>query len=169
MRRVVGLQLDPDAAAIARKRIDAVYCGDVRHIVSILDERFDCIVASEIIEHVDDPWALLADLRRIATPGGRLVISIPNFANASIIGDLLAGRFDYTYIGLACAGHLRFFTRRSIEEMLTIAGWSLVSMTPQQVASGSGPELLARLSAAGIPHAKEELLVTGYTVIAKNG
>jgi SAM-dependent methyltransferase len=166
--RVVGIELDPDAAAVARKRIDAVYCGDVRHIVSILDERFDCIVASEIIEHVDDPWALLADLRRIAAPGGRLLISIPNVANASIIGDLLAGRFDYTYIGLACAGHLRFFTRRSIEEMLTIAGWSLVAMTPQRVASGSGPELLARLSAAGIPHAKDELLVTGYTVIAQN-
>lgn len=166
--RVVGIELDPQAAAVARKRIDAVYCGDVRHIVSILDERFDCIVASEIIEHVDDPWSLLADVRRLATPGGRLVISIPNAANASLIGDLLAGRFDYTYLGLACVGHLRFFTRRSIEEMLTIAGWSLVAMTPQRVASTAGEELLRRLEAAGVAHARQELRVTGYTVIARN-
>lgn len=166
--RVVGIELDPEAAAVARKRIDSVYCGDVRHIVSILDERFDCIVASEILEHVDDPWSLLADVRRIATPKGRLVISIPNAANASIIGDLLTGRFDYTYIGLACVGHLRFFTRRSIEEMLTIAGWHLVAMTPQRVASHAGEELLKRLDASAIPHARDELLVTGYTVIARN-
>jgi len=166
--RVVGIELDPQAASVARKRIDAVYCGDVRHIVSILDERFDCIVASEIIEHVDDPWSLLAEVRRLATPGGRLVISIPNAANASIIGDLLAGRFDYTYLGLACVGHLRFFTRRSIEEMLSIAGWSLVAMTPQRVASTAGEELLRRLEAAGVAHAREELRVTGYTVIARN-
>jgi 2-polyprenyl-3-methyl-5-hydroxy-6-metoxy-1,4-benzoquinol methylase len=166
--RVVGIELDPEAAAVARKRIDAVYCGDVRHIVSILDERFDCIVASEIIEHVDDPWSLLSDVRRLATPGGRLIISIPNAANASIIGDLIAGRFDYTYLGLACVGHLRFFTRRSIEEMLTIAGWYLVAMTPQRVASAASEELLRRLTAAGVPHAREELRVTGYTVIARN-
>lgn len=166
--RVVGIELDPDAAAVARKRIDSVYCGDVRHIISILDERFDCMVASEILEHVDDPWSLLSELRRLATPGGKLVLSIPNAANASIIGDLLAGRFDYTYIGLACVGHLRFFTRRSIEEMLTIAGWHLVAMTPQRVASAAGQELLKRLEAAGVAHAREELLVTGYTVVARN-
>jgi SAM-dependent methyltransferase len=167
--RVVGIELDPDAAAVARKRIDSVYCGDVRHILSILDERFDCIVASEIIEHVDDPWSLLAEVRRIATPRGRLVISIPNAANVSLIGDLLAGRLDYTYLGLACVGHLRFFTRKSIEEMLTIAGWHLVAMTPQRVVSPSGQELLKRLEAAGVTSAREELLVTGYTVIARNG
>ncbi|HYR29576.1 MAG TPA: class I SAM-dependent methyltransferase, partial [Thermoanaerobaculia bacterium] len=81
--RVVGIELDAEAAAIARKKIDDVYTGDVRHIIEILHDRFDCVVASEIIEHVDDPWSLLADLRRITAPGGRLVISIPNLANAS--------------------------------------------------------------------------------------
>src|SRR6185295_594374 len=39
--RVVGIELDPAAAAVAKKRIDSVYRGDVREIVSILDETFD--------------------------------------------------------------------------------------------------------------------------------
>jgi 2-polyprenyl-3-methyl-5-hydroxy-6-metoxy-1,4-benzoquinol methylase len=166
--RVAGIELDPQAAAVARKRIDAVYNGDVRYVVSILDETFDVIIASEIIEHLDDPWSLLAELRRIATPGGRLIMSIPNVAHASLVGDLLAGRFDYTYIGLTCAGHLRFFTRRSLEEMLSIAGWRVESMTPQRVPSASAEELLRRLDAAGIAHAREELLATGYTVVARS-
>ncbi|PYQ47913.1 MAG: hypothetical protein DMF59_17510 [Acidobacteria bacterium] len=45
--RVVGVELDPRAAAIARKRIDAVYNGNVQHIVEILKEKFECIVGSE--------------------------------------------------------------------------------------------------------------------------
>lgn len=166
--RVVGIELDHAAAAIARKRIDAVYEGDVRHIVSILDETFDCIIGSEIVEHVDDPWSLLADVRAIARPGARLLLSIPNIAHASIAGDLLRGRFDYVYLGLTCAGHLRFFTRRSIEEMLTIAGWKVVAVTPQRVASAAGDDLLRKLEAARIEVAKDDLTATGYYVVAEN-
>lgn len=166
--RVVGIELDQDAAAVARKRIDSVYCGDVEHIVSILAETFDCIIGSEIIEHVEDPWSLLADARHISTPGGRLILSIPNIAHASVVGDLLRGHFDYSYLGLTCAGHLRFFTRRSIEEMLRIAGWDLVELTPQHVPSAAADELLSRLEQAGFEASKEELRTTGYYVVALN-
>jgi 2-polyprenyl-3-methyl-5-hydroxy-6-metoxy-1,4-benzoquinol methylase len=164
--RVVGVELDRAAAAIARKRIDDVYCGDVEEIVSLLHERFDCIVASEIIEHVVDPWALLSELRRIAAPGGQLILSIPNLAHASVINDLLQGRFDYVYIGLTCVGHLRFFTRRSIEEMLRIAGWAVLEITPQRQRGIGAEELLRRLNPA--ESAKEDLTATGYYVVAQN-
>ncbi|HET7710382.1 MAG TPA: class I SAM-dependent methyltransferase, partial [Thermoanaerobaculia bacterium] len=121
--RVVGVEIDPRAAAIARRRIDDVYCADVRELVSILDEQFDWIIGGDIVEHLDEPWSFLGELRRVASPGGRLLLSIPNLANASIVNDLLQGRFDYVYMGLTCAGHLRFFTRQTIADMLTIAGW----------------------------------------------
>lgn len=166
--RVVGIEIDQEAAAVARKRIDAVYCGDAEHIVSILDETFDCIVASEIVEHVEDPWSLLAEMRRLAKPGAQLILSVPNVANASLVGDLLRGRFDYSYLGLTCAGHLRFFTRRSIVEMLTIAGWDAVNLTPQYAPSAGGEEFLRRLQTAGIDVLKEELAATGYYVVAQN-
>ena len=166
--RVVGVEIDPHAASIARKRIDEVYNGDVSHIVEILKEKFDCIVGSEIVEHVDDPWTLLADLHGIATPGGYLILSVPNIAHASIIGDLLEGRFDYTYIGLTCVGHLRFFTRRSIEEMLKLAGWEIVSVTPQRVPSTGGDAVVRALEAAKIDIAKDDLLATGFYVVAQN-
>ena len=166
--RVVGVEIDPHAAAIARKRIDEVYCGDIRHIVEILKEKFDCIVGSEIVEHVDDPWTLLAELHAIATPGGKLILSVPNIAHASIVGDLLQGRLDYTYIGLTCVGHLRFFTRRSIEEMLTISGWKNVTITPQRVPSAGADAVVRGLEAAKIDIAKDDLLATGYYVVAQN-
>jgi 2-polyprenyl-3-methyl-5-hydroxy-6-metoxy-1,4-benzoquinol methylase len=166
--RVVGVEIDPHAASIARKRIDEVYNGDVSHIVEILKEKFDCIVGSEIVEHVDDPWTLLAELHEIATPGGYLILSVPNIAHASIIGDLLKGRFDYTYIGLTCVGHVRFFTRRSIEEMLTLAGWKIVSVTPQRVPSAGADAIMRALESSKIDIAKDDLLATGFYVVAQN-
>lgn len=167
--RVVGIELDPEAADIAETRIDAVYRGDVREIVSILDERFDWIIGGDIVEHLDEPWSFLTDLRHIAMPGGRLLLSIPNLANASVLNDLLQGRFDYVYMGLTCVGHLRFFTRQSLEDMLTIAGWKVVEIAPQDVGPTPGREqLVAKLEAAGVAFAKEELLPTGFYVIAEN-
>lgn len=166
--RVVGVEIDPHAAAIARKRIDEVYCGDVQHVVEILKEKFECIIGSEIVEHVEDPWTLLAELHAIATPGGFLILSVPNIAHASIVGDLLQGRFDYSYIGLTCVGHLRFFTRQSIEEMLKLTGWRLVSVTPQRVPSAGADALMRKLEAAKIEVAKDDLLTTGYYVVAQN-
>jgi 2-polyprenyl-3-methyl-5-hydroxy-6-metoxy-1,4-benzoquinol methylase len=167
--RVVGIELDHDAAAMARRKLDDVYTGDVRHILEVLAEQFECVIASEIVEHVDDPWSMLSEIRRVTAPGGRLVISIPNVANASLIGDLVRGRFDYTYMGLACAGHLRFFTRASIEELLGIAGWRIGSIVPQHfIVSEPARQLIAALRAAGMPADENELLATGYYVVAVN-
>jgi 2-polyprenyl-3-methyl-5-hydroxy-6-metoxy-1,4-benzoquinol methylase len=106
--RVVGIELDKKAAAVAQKRIDAVYRGDVREIVSILDEKFDWIIGGDIVEHLDEPWTFLSDLRRVAPPGAHLLLSLPNISNASVIGDLLHGRFDYVYMGLSCFGPLLY-------------------------------------------------------------
>jgi 2-polyprenyl-3-methyl-5-hydroxy-6-metoxy-1,4-benzoquinol methylase len=166
---VVGIELDPRAAAVARKRIDDVYCGDAREIVSILADRFDWIIGGDIVEHIEEPWSFLADLRRVCTPGGHVLLSIPNVAHAAVIADLLHGRFDYVYMGLTCVGHLRFFTRRSIEEMMTIAGWTVVEISAQEtIASPGREELLAALAKSALPYSREDLLPAGYYVIAQN-
>ncbi len=167
--RVVGIEIDPRAAAIARKRIDEVFCGDVREVVSLIHERFDWIIGGDIVEHLDEPWSFLSELRRVTAPGGRLLLSLPNIANAAIISDLLHGRFDYVYMGLTCVGHLRFFTRRTIEEMLTIAGWEAITIEPQEVIATTGrDDLLRILEHARVPIAREDLLPAGFYVIARN-
>ena len=168
--RVVGIELDPKAAAVARKRIDDVYCGDAREIVSIIEEKFDWMIGGDIVEHLDEPWTFLSELRRISAPGGRLLLSLPNLANASVINDLLRGRFDYVYMGLTCVGHVRFFTKQSIAEMLTIAGWRVESIEPQaEILSPAAAELINKLTTAGIEFSRDDLLAPGYYVIAVNG
>lgn len=167
--RVVGVELDREAAAIARKRIDDVYQGDVREIIDILEERFDWIIGGDIVEHLDDPWSFLAALRGVSAPGGHLLLSLPNLANASVVADLLQGRFDYVYMGLTCVGHVRFFTRNSIEELLRMTGWEPVEIAPQKLAiTPQAAELMERLAAANIGFSREDLTASGYYVVARN-
>jgi 2-polyprenyl-3-methyl-5-hydroxy-6-metoxy-1,4-benzoquinol methylase len=167
--RVVGIEIDPRAAAVARKRIDDVYCGDARQIVALIKEKFDWIIGGDIIEHLDEPWSFLADLRGVCARGGHLLLSVPNIANAAVVSDLIRGRFDYVYMGLTCVGHLRFFTKRTIEEMLSIAGWTVAEIAPQETVVTRGrEELLAALTAARVPHSKEDLIPAGYYVVARN-
>jgi 2-polyprenyl-3-methyl-5-hydroxy-6-metoxy-1,4-benzoquinol methylase len=167
--RVVGIELDPDAAAVAATRLDAVHTGDVRTLVDRVDERFEWIVGGDILEHLDEPWTFLMELRKLAEPGGQLLLSVPNVASWPIVADLLRGRFDYVYMGITCAGHLRFFTRQTIEEMLTIAGWTPVAVEPQpQFVTPEFEEFSAKLTAAGIEHSLADLITPGFYVHARN-
>ncbi|HXI14201.1 MAG TPA: class I SAM-dependent methyltransferase [Thermoanaerobaculia bacterium] len=166
--RVVGVELNEEAAGIARTKLDSVHSGDVRDLMARLDETFDWIVGGDILEHLEEPWSFLQDLRRVANPGAHLLLSLPNISSWPIVSDLLRGRFDYVYMGILCAGHVRFFTRRMIEEMLEIAGWRVVSIEAQETFSTpEGVRWQKKLAHAGIEHSPEDLATPGFYVTAR--
>ncbi len=43
------------------------------------DAHFDTVGALNVLEHVEDPEAFLAEMVRVTVPGGRVVVSSPNF------------------------------------------------------------------------------------------
>jgi ubiquinone/menaquinone biosynthesis C-methylase UbiE len=45
------------------------------------DGAFDVVLCTEVLEHVPDPAAVIAELTRVAGPDGRVIVSIPNEAN----------------------------------------------------------------------------------------
>lgn len=166
--RVVGIEIDAAAAAAARTRLDEVHTGDATHLVTLLDERFDCIIGGDVLEHIEDPWSFLMDLRRLAQENASLILSIPNVANWAILSDLLQNRFDYAYIAITCAGHLRFFTRTSIGDTLEMTGWRAESIEPQPfLTNRQSAALLSRLEAAGLASPDHDLLTPGYYVTAR--
>lgn len=167
--RVVGIELDQRAAAVARKRLDDVYCGDATHLIEIMNEQFDCIIGGDVLEHLDDPWSFLMQLRNVATDGATLILSVPNIGNWAILSDLLQGRFDYAYLGIACAGHMRFFTRTTIADTLAVAGWRVVSVEPQApLLEGEAQEFIRRLEASGLAPQGNDLLAPGFYVVGRN-
>lgn len=105
------------------------------------------IVLSEVLEHVVDPRALLAHLQRIAAPGARLVLTVPNglgpwelmnFAKRAVtwlgLGQPLRNfqrALGYTGVSLQSKNphldHLQFFTKRRLAGLARAAGWRVLS------------------------------------------
>jgi len=77
--RAEGLDASEEAVRwCAEKGYGKVTQGDVCAL-PFADETFDCVLATDIIEHVDDDAAALRDIRRVLKPGGRVLITVPAF------------------------------------------------------------------------------------------
>ena len=65
------LDLDPESGA--------TYIADLcnRNESIIPDNKFDAIVCTEVIEHVNNPFSVAEELYRIVKPGGKIYISTP--------------------------------------------------------------------------------------------
>jgi len=128
--RVTGVELNPEVAAAAETRLDRVIVGDIAALD--IEDRFDVVLAFELLEHLAEPEAFLTRMKKLVRPGGRIVLSLPNVGHYSVVGDLLAGRWDYLPIGLLCYTHLRFFTRRTVEDLLERCGFEDFELVAQR-------------------------------------
>lgn len=123
---VAGIELDPLAAERAREFCDEVVAGDVENLNPPFEPAsFDAVVCGDLIEHLRDPGALLARLRPLLKPGGRLVLTTRNVANWTIRLQLVFDRFRCTDRGILDRTHLHLFTHATLLECLRTAGYEL--------------------------------------------
>lgn len=168
---VVGVEVDPEAAAAAQGILDRVHLGDIE----ILDlpygtSTFDCIILADVLEHLRDPWALLRRLVPMLAAHGRLIASLPNVRHWSVLRGLLQGKWTYLPAGILDQGHLRFFTLKTGQALLEAAGLAVLEVHP--VYSGSVPDLAPLIDAArslslDCTTLREEARVTQYLYVTE--
>lgn len=108
---VSGLELDPDAAEMARGRgLGEVITGRLEEM-PWADASFDLITCLDVIEHTPDDGPALRELLRVCRPGGFLLVTVPAY-------PALWSRHD------EANHHFRRYTRRSLREAVTAAGWA---------------------------------------------
>lgn len=125
----VGIELFPEAAELSKEKVDLVHCMDVEKN-SMPDNigKFDLILLLDVLEHLVDPWTVLARLTSAhLAVGGRVIVSLPNARHFSLVLPLLCGKFDYQERGILDKTHLRFFTRSSAANLLKNAGLTIES------------------------------------------
>src|SRR5271166_2493906 len=77
--RVLGIDHNAEAAALAATRLDAVAVGDVEEDpFPFPDEAVDCIVYGDVLEHLRDPWALVRRHMGRLSSDGTILICLPN-------------------------------------------------------------------------------------------
>jgi len=79
---IVGVDTSEKGIALARQMFASrSFVGEFRLIdgydTGFQDSSFNVVVCSDVIEHVDNPHAMLSEIFRILVPGGRLVITTP--------------------------------------------------------------------------------------------
>jgi 2-polyprenyl-3-methyl-5-hydroxy-6-metoxy-1,4-benzoquinol methylase len=127
---VWGIEINPDAANIASKYLDKVICKNICDAINDLPlSYFDCIVFNDVLEHIIDPYGLLGFIKRLLTPDGVIVASIPNIRHAPVLYELVVrGNWDYRDLGVLDKTHLRFFTKKSIKKMFEDQGYDVLKM-----------------------------------------
>ena len=143
--------VDVEARPGVKDRVDRFVEADLDHGLppSITEgEPFDIVLAGDVLEHVRTPEDLLRDIRGVLAPGGRVLVSVPNFGHWYPRLRVLSGSFDYDRRGILDRGHVRFFTRNAFERVLHRSGWHVVRRQvtglPFDVADRGGSGGLAR-------------------------
>jgi len=77
------------------------------------DGLFDLVLATDVIEHLDDDRAALTELHRVAAPGARLLVTVPAY-------KWLWGPHDEIY------HHRRRYTLSQLRAALIAIGWTPV-------------------------------------------
>ena len=144
------VDVSEDAIRDRNERIDVAVVFDIEQegrLEAFMTEHapFDLVLCLDVLEHLVDPWALVERVHRCLPENGYILASIPNVQNYRIVLRALTGTWGYRESGLFDRTHLRFFSRRSAQAMMTGTGMRLVAAGR---AFGPAPRdrLMSRLS-----------------------
>jgi SAM-dependent methyltransferase len=108
--RVLGI--DPAAEYVQLARVNARRAGlynctfRVSFIETMPDrEMFDCVMATDVLEHIEDDRRAFEKLVQRVKPGGVVIITVPG-------GQWLFGYHD------ECIGHYRRYSRRRLQRLV---------------------------------------------------
>jgi SAM-dependent methyltransferase len=89
------------------------WVADLTAMPQVPTDRYDTAVCHQVLEHVTDPGAAAGELWRVLKPGGVLVVSVPHLSRQH--------ELPYDYFR---------FTPGGLRQLLTAAGFQLVSVRP---------------------------------------
>ena len=126
---VWGIELMKDEIAKAENILDKSIAGPIEeHIDSLPDDHFDAIYFNDVLEHLVDPYLVLAKIKSKLSNEGVIISSIPNIRFHSVLIPLIfKKKFEYEKFGVMDRTHLRFFTKKSIKNMYENLGFQIVS------------------------------------------
>ena len=168
---VTGIELSTALAEAATSRLDRVLVANVETLpLTTFAQEFDCITCGDVLEHLRNPWAMVAKCATWLRPGGRLIATTPNIGHWSIVRDLLHGRWDIVPFSLLSWEHLRVFTRPGIEQLFHGCGFTLERLHGMMSEMPSVGETFLQQAATLVPGADLESLRTHeFLVVARKG
>ena len=102
-------EIDPSATPIDSVRGDALR-------LPFADDSFDRVIASEVLEHIPDDVAAMAELARVLRPGGTMAVTVPR-CGPELVNWLLSDAYHDVP-----GGHVRIYRRSTLRRRLAGRG-----------------------------------------------
>lgn len=173
--RYIGVELMKSYVPLAERYCDVVHAVDIENLDdAAMSEKLpgDCWVFGDTLEHLRDPWLVLARVRRVLPPDGCVVACIPNAQHWSVQARLNCGALRYEESGLLDKTHLRWFTRITIMEMFSNAGFRIEAgivrgaAEPRQAELQQAIKMMAQAIGADPVQAYQDALAFQYVLRA---
>lgn len=119
--RACGLELSRAAAARAGAAERALAIGDAQQL-PFSDASFDAVTAWDLLEHLPDPHAALAEIARCLRPGGSLALSTGDAQSA--VARISGARWHLYTI----PEHLFFYSREGLRRLCAAHGLRVVRL-----------------------------------------
>ncbi len=136
-RSVDGVTLSIEEAEVARPYCANIYRHDLESGLpsGSIEQRYDAVICSHVLEHIVDPDRLLSDVRSCLAPSGILIVALPNLLIWRSRIRLLLGKFEYSESGLMDRTHVRWYSFASAKRLLERHGFRVI----EAVADGGLP------------------------------
>lgn len=122
-----GLEILPDVASRGKAAGLDIVVADIEKEGIPFNDQYDLVLCLDVLEHLHDPWSTMKVIADSIKPGGYFIASIPNISHFSILTDLIfRDQWAYSEAGILDKTHLRFFTRRTTQALLTEAGLEII-------------------------------------------
>jgi len=131
--RLLAIDNDPAMVATAHQHYDECVVADAQcaALPFAAPDGIDCIIYSAVLEHLADPFAMLARHAAALSPEGMILICVSNVEHWSLTERLLRGAFRYDETGLLDRRHLRWFGVDTFGRSLSEAGLVPVDVQPR--------------------------------------
>jgi SAM-dependent methyltransferase len=119
---VVFADIDPSAVAAARMLMESHGAARLTPFVTdgvklpLADGTASRVVASEVLEHVDDPAEFLTELVRVGKPGALYLLTVPDPVAETLRKQIVSPRY------FEKPGHIRIVGREEFGQLVTDAG-----------------------------------------------
>lgn len=129
--KVTAVDMSSEFAAegVAYHRIDFHDDLAVKKFIEVHSGSFDVVIGIEVIEHVENPWSYVRQLRDLVRAGGHIIVSTPNPSSwHSRLKFLLDGTYD-EFNECAQEGHINPITPWEMRLIMTRIGLQEISIS----------------------------------------
>lgn len=129
-----GIDIESTYTSLANRYCDQTATLNIENSTGqfyIDNKDCDCWIFGDTLEHFQNPWKILREIRNVIPSNGCVVACIPNAQHWSIQVKLSTGDFQYQDCGLLDRTHLRWFTRQTIIELFSETGFHISEGGPR--------------------------------------